>query len=228
MAKDGRIGPRIGVTLLAACAAATGAGVARGSPSTATPTKLQSGHVCLGWRPHGPRGVAILAGGRCDRPAMFLGSPARPRPVAGFEGSPIPAGASATVLGWTPVLVSPDPAGAVRIMSPTAWPALGVSGSPVGSCLTVHRQAASDETGPLVADILPCEQNADDQRFDLRPAQGGGSRIISRQALENGRVCLTRPSRPGPPATFTGCSDDTAETFFLTPALAVATASNPR
>jgi hypothetical protein len=224
MHKAGRIGAMVGATALGAVAAAA---AVTASPAPAL-TKFQSGEVCLGWRPHGPQGGAILAGSRCDRPAVFQGSPQRPRPVTGFEGAPVPPGATTTVPGWTPMRVSADAAGAVRLLSPPDWPALGAAASSVGSCLTLHRQTGGGAAGALTADILPCEPGADDQLFDLRPGKGRGSRIVSRQGLESGPVCLTRPVRPGPPATFTRCSDDPAQAFVLKPAPSLTAAPNHR
>ena len=204
----------IGLLALTAAAAAS----ARAGGSGVALVKLQAGRICLGWRPHGPGGGAILAGGYCDRAARFSGAAARRETFAGFDGAPVPAGANATVPGWTPMRMAPAAEGAVWLVSPPSWPAHGVGGGPIQSCLTLHRQADDGEGGPLTADILPCERDASDQAFDVRRIRGGGSRIISRQRLENGQLCLTRPARPGPPATFTPCSDDPAQRFVLTPA----------
>ena len=108
--------------------------------------------------------------------------------------------------------------GPVQVFSPSAWPASGTSGSPLGSCLTVHRQAGREDAGALTADILPCDPEALDQSFEVRRAPSGGFTFASRQPLENGEVCLTAPRRPGPPASFVPCRTDPAQVFTLGPA----------
>ena len=185
--------------------------------------RLESGPVCLGWRPFGTHGAAFLAGGLCDRPAQFVGSPQRLKPVSGFDGAPVPATARTWVEGWTPLALgapehSSKKRGPVQVFSPSAWPASGTSGSPLGSCLTVHRQAGREDAGALTADILPCDPEALDQSFEVRRAPSGGFTFASRQPLENGEVCLTAPRRPGPPASFVPCRTDPAQVFTLGPA----------